>query len=80
MPIVIEVPNRGRIELPDGTPEAEIDSIVSKEFPPTGEDIAQRLAEDPTFRLDDQQFAEFEKYSKAKQTDWVNADCDDGCG
>ena len=73
MPIVIEVPNRGRIELPDGTPEAEIDSIVSKEFPPTGEDIAQRLAEDPTFRLDDQQFAEFEKYSKAKQTDWVNA-------
>lgn len=72
MPIVIDVPNRGRIELPDGTPEAEIDSIVAKEFPPTGEDIAQRLAEDPTFRLNDQQFAEFEKYSKTKQTDWIN--------
>jgi hypothetical protein len=73
MPIVVDVPNRGRIELPDGTPETEIDSIVAKEFPPTGEDVASMMASDPSFVPSRDQFKLYKEFSKNKQVDWVNA-------
>ena len=43
MPITVEVPNRGSIEFADGTSDADIDAIVSKEFPPTQEDSYQKV-------------------------------------
>jgi len=43
MPIVVEVPNRGRIEFADDTSEADIDAIVSKEFPPTPDDSYNKV-------------------------------------
>jgi hypothetical protein len=70
MPIVVEVPNRGKIEFPDGTPDTEIDSIVSQEFPATGQDIAEQL-QDPNFTPTVDQFKLFEEYNKTKQTDWL---------
>ena len=43
MPIVVEIPNRGSIEFDDGASDADIDAIVSKEFPPTPDDSYNKV-------------------------------------
>ena len=77
MPIVVEVPNRGRIEFADDTSEADIDAIVSKEFPPTPDDsynkVLQYKAAQTDYTPSKQEFLDYLKVGKEKSIDLKGA-------
>lgn len=70
MPIVVEVPNRGSIEFDDGASDADIEAIVSKEFPPTPDDsynkVLQFQAAQTDYTPTKQEFLDYLKVSKTK--------------
>lgn len=70
MPIVVEIPNRGSIEFDDGASDADIDAIVSKEFPPTPDDSYNKVLQFQGAQIDytpsKQEFLDYLKVSKTK--------------
>jgi hypothetical protein len=70
MPIVVEIPNRGSIEFADGASDADIDAIVSKEFPPTPDDSYNKVLQFQGAQIDytpsKQEFLDYLKVSKTK--------------
>ncbi len=70
MPIVVEIPNRGSIEFADGASDADIDAIVSKEFPPTPDDsynkVLQFQAAQTDYTPSKQEYLDYLKVSKTK--------------
>ena len=70
MPIVVEVPNRGSIEFDDGATDADIEAIVSKEFPPTPDDSYNKVLQFQAAQIDytpsKQEFLDYLKVSKTK--------------
>jgi len=70
MPIVVEIPNRGSIEFADGASDADIDAIVSKEFPPTPDDSYNKVLQFQGAQTDytpsKQEFLDYLKVSKTK--------------
>ena len=77
MPIVVEIPNRGSIEFADDTSEADIDAIVSKEFPPTPDDsynkVLQYKAAQTDYTPSKQEFLDYLKVGKEKSIDLKGA-------
>lgn len=47
MPTTVKVAGRGEITFDDNVSDAEIQQIVQKEFPPTGEDVTNQQASNP---------------------------------
>lgn len=71
MPYEIEIPGRAIVEVPDDVPLEEAKRALAKQYPPTGDDIADALKTDPTFVPTKDQFKTYEAWSKTKQTDWI---------
>lgn len=72
MPYEIEIPGRAIVEVPDDVPLEKAQAALAKQYPPTGEDIADALKQDPEFIPTKDQFQAFEEFNKTKQTEWLS--------
>lgn len=72
MPTTVNVPGRGTITFDDNVSDEEIQQIVQKEFPVSGEDVVRSIAEDPSYaqRMSRDDFMEMRKYKEDKPVDF----------
>lgn len=64
--ITIEVPGRGVLDFPDGTTDEQIDQVIVEEFPLRGEDVKQRIQEDPEYDLTLEDYKVYEDWQKSR--------------
>ena len=72
MPYEITVPGRAIVEFPDSVTPEQAQKALAKQFPPTGEDIATTLSQDPTFKPTKDQYALFEQFKDQQSTDYLS--------
>jgi len=72
MPTTVNVAGRGTITFDDNVSDEEIQQIVQKEFPVSGEDVVRSIAEDPSYaqRMSRDDFMEMRRYKEDKPVDF----------
>jgi hypothetical protein len=73
MPTTVNVAGRGTITFDDNVSDEEIQQIVQKEFPVSGEDVVRSIAEDPSYaqRMSRDDFMEMRRYKEDKPVDFL---------
>jgi len=72
MPYQITVPGRAVVTFPDSVTPEKAQSLLAEQFPPTGEDIAATVSQDPTFKPTRNQYALFEQFKDQQSTDYLS--------
>lgn len=73
--IVVQLPSRGiSVSFPDDATPEEIQSILDRDFPRNGQDVAYALNDDPEFgkSVSNEDFSLYEKFMDEKKTEWAS--------